>query len=172
MTPVLSDTVLMELAGRGDVAAFASVYDRHAPTVLALLRRMLGSSSDAHDALHDVFLEAWRSVRAYDPTRGNVQAWLLVRARSRALDRLADKARRASFRLTPLMATHAPPNEQQLAVRQALAKLSPRVREALELTYFEGLTAPEASERMNLPEGTVRSRLHRGLDALKDMLSV
>lgn len=160
----------MELAARGDVAAFASIYDRHAPTVLAQLRRMLGSSSDADDVLHDVFLEAWRSIRAYDPARGNVQAWLLVRARSRALDRLSLAARQASFRLTPPMATRAEPSEQQLAVRQALAKLSPRVREALELTYFEGLTAPETSERMNVPEATVRSRVHRGLGALKIML--
>ena len=170
MAPVPSDTVLMERAGLGDVDAFASIYDRHAPIVLALLRRMLRSSSDADDVLHDVFLEAWRNVRTYDSARGNVQAWLLVRARSRALDRRALAARQSALRGTPLTAAAGPATERQLAVRQALSKLSPRLRETLELTYFEGLSAPELSERMNVPEGTVRSRMNRGLDALKVML--
>ncbi|MET0388358.1 MAG: sigma-70 family RNA polymerase sigma factor [Polyangiales bacterium] len=172
MTSALPDTLLMERAAGGDVDAFAEVYDRHAPTVLALLRRLLGPSADAQDTLHDVFLEAWRGVRSYDPSRGSVHTWLTVRARSRALDRRARAAREAHCPLVQRTAAALEPRERQLAVRQALSQLAPQVRETLELTYFEGLTAPELSARMNVPEGTVRSRLHRGLDALKPMLQL
>jgi RNA polymerase sigma-70 factor (ECF subfamily) len=65
-----------------------------------------------------------------------------------------------------------PQTERQLALRQALATLAPSVREALELTYFEGLTASEVALHMQTPEGTVRSRLARGLESLQRVLSL
>lgn len=173
----VSDSTLMEQAARGDVQAFALIYDRHAPTLLALARRLLILTSDAHDLLHDVFLEAWLGAREYDPTRGSVRVWLLVRARSRALDRRVRTLREQSVHESlalcqagaPGRAAHAHP-ERRLAVHQALAKLEDSARQTLELTYFEGLTAVEVAARMGVPEGTVKSRLARGLDTLQRVL--
>jgi RNA polymerase sigma-70 factor (ECF subfamily) len=168
-----TDAELMECARGNEVEAFAEVYDRHAPSLLALLRRILGTQVDAQDILHDVFLEAWRGVRSYDAQRGSVGAWLAVRARSRALDALGvldQRTRLAHKHPSHAAPLTAAPGERELAVQQALQKLSPHVRQTLELMYFEGLTAPELSERMNVPDGTVRSRLSRGLAALKHML--
>ncbi len=159
----------MERARHGDVAAFAELYDRHAPVVLALMRRIL--ASDAQDLLHDVFLEAWQSAREYDPARASVRAWLLVRARTRAVDRLRRQQRERNVHLLLPVRCHEPVDERQLAVRHALARLEPSVRETVELTYFEGLTAGEVSERMRTPEGTVRSRLARGLSHLQEVLA-
>lgn len=170
MTCAPSDAELMERASAGDVAAFAEIYDRRAPAVLALLRRVIGDRAEAEDLLHDVFLESWRSIRSYDAERGSVRAWLFVRARSRALDRRARLAQQSVSQGLLPMAADLPPSEYALAVQQALATLLPEVRETLELTYFEGLTAPELSARMQVPEGTVRSRLTRGLAALKHVL--
>jgi len=173
-----SDVELVQRACGGDVDAFAELYDRHAGTVLALTRRILGAqaSGDADDLLHDVFLEAWQRVREYDPTRGSVRVWLLVRARSRALDRLDRhlRERTAHSALSRQAGARGayPPTERQIALRQALATLDPSVRLALELTYFEGLTAGEVSDRLHVPEGTVKSRLARGLENLQQVLSL
>jgi len=71
------DAALMARAKRGDVGAFAAVYDRHAPGVLSLLSRVLRDASEAHDLLHDVFLEAWLSASDYDERRASVRVWLL-----------------------------------------------------------------------------------------------
>ena len=173
----MSDTELMRRSAQGDVDAFAQIYDRHAGSLLALTQRMHFASSEAQDLLHDVFLEAWQAVRDYDPERASVRTWLLVRARSRALDRLGRNAREQSVRRTlppdnpassqRAFGSHA---ERSLAVRQALAELEPSVRETLELTYYEGLTALEIAGRMNVPHGTVKSRLARGLQALQRVL--
>jgi RNA polymerase sigma-70 factor, ECF subfamily len=164
------DVALMERARHGDVTAFAELYDRHAPVVLALMRRIL--ARDAHDLLHDVFIEAWQGARDYDATRASVRVWLLVRARARALDRLRRQQRERNVRvLLPTRRAHDPIDERQLAVRQVLARLEPHVREALELTYFEGLTAGEISARTGAPEGTVRSRLARGVSHLQEALA-
>jgi len=161
-----SDAELIALAQRGRVDAFEALYDRHAPLLLALGRRMLASPGDAQDLLQDVFIEAWQNVRGYDASRASVRTWLLVRMRSRALDRRNRSARErnAYEALRPSYGQDAAaPAERSFAVREALAELDDGVRGTLELTYFGGLTAGEVSERMQVPEGTVRSRLSRGL---------
>lgn len=173
-----NDVALMRRAAAGEVEAFAQIYDRHAAGVLALARRVLHGASDAQDLLHDVFLEAWRSVREYDASRASVRTWLLVRARSRALDRRARNERELAGRASLAEAGEAssdrstlPQTERQIALREALATLTPTVRETLVLTYFEGLTASEVALRMNTLDGTVRSRLARGLEIMQRALS-
>ncbi len=162
------DAALIAAARDGDVDAFATLYDRHARSVLAVLQRILRNPGDAQDLLHDVFLEAWQSVRGYDPSRAGVRAWLTVRARARAFDRLRRLARDRAARTVLAEVARPEPSgtERDLALLDALASLEPLVREALELTYFEGLTAGEVGARMATPEGTVRSRLARGLARL------
>jgi RNA polymerase sigma-70 factor (ECF subfamily) len=141
--------------------------------MLATAIRVLGSSREAQDLLHDVFLEAWEHAREYDPARGTVRAWLFVRLRSRALDRMG----RASRTRERSIADHelseeldilgvASNTDDHLAMKQALSTLSPDVRQALDWTYFEGLTAREIADRAGVPVGTVRSRLARGIAAL------
>ena len=72
----------------GDHSALTQLYDRHAPVMLGVATRVLGSRRDAEDLLHDVFLEAWQKAASFDATRGSVKTWLLLRVRSRAIDRL------------------------------------------------------------------------------------
>jgi RNA polymerase sigma-70 factor (ECF subfamily) len=171
------DAALMARAKRGDVGAFAAVYDRHAPGVLSLLSRVLRDASEAHDLLHDVFLEAWLSASDYDERRASVRVWLLVRARSRALDRRARQRRQQqlhdAFAQSETAAAQdgpTPPAERALAVQEALATLDKSVRQALELRYFDGLAVSEIASHMGIPEGTVKSRLARGLEIMQRVL--
>jgi RNA polymerase sigma-70 factor (ECF subfamily) len=171
-----TDFELMQRAQDGHVESFAALYDRHAPVALALAKRILSSLVDAQDLLHDVFIEAWQGVREYDPKRASVRTWLLVRTRSRALDRVYRRGRerlvhRSLAPVSPSVADAAPHAERSFALREALAGLDDGVRSVLELTYFWGLTASEISERIDVPEGTVRSRLARGLSRLEQTLS-
>lgn len=168
----LTDVALVARAKTGDVEAFAAIYDRHAHALFPLARRMLGDANDARDLLQDVFIEAWQGIRGYDPARANVRTWLRVKTRSRALDRMGRRAREA-VALAVLAraegAGHAPGARETDAgatVRAALAELESGVRDALELRYYAGMTAAEIGARVGLPEGTVRSRLARGLRQL------
>lgn len=171
-----SDGELMSRAARGDVDAFAEIYDRHAALLLALAARMLRSRTEAQDLVHDVLIEAWQAARDYDATQASMRTWLLVRLRSRALDRLGRSARFEAIRiaLQPHARVSAEPgtdcSERRLAVREALAELDADVRDALQLTYFEGLTSAEIAERTGVPVGTVKSRLARGLQRLQLVL--
>src|SRR5712692_6603075 len=83
-----SDPELIERIAGGDRQALAALYDRYASSLLGAGMRTLKQRRDAEDVLHDVFVEVWQQAGDYDPMRGSVKAWLFLRMRSRAIDRL------------------------------------------------------------------------------------
>jgi RNA polymerase sigma-70 factor (ECF subfamily) len=168
----LPDEELVRRICHGDSSALGALYDRYAPLLFTTSLRILGSRSEAEDLLHDVLLEAWQSAKKYDPARGSVRTWLLVRLRSRALDRLSRAAPAALGANEPAVnGLGAQQTGDRLAIVQALERLDADVRTVLELVYFRGLTGREISERVGVPLGTVKSRLARGLEALEALLA-
>src|SRR3954464_6661439 len=89
------DDRLVAAVAAGDKRALGALYDRHARSLLVLGLRILQDRPAAEDVLHDVFIEAWHQAGAFDPARGTVRAWLVMRMRSRVLDRRAQARRRA-----------------------------------------------------------------------------
>lgn len=163
---------------RGDSAALSLLYDRYAGSMLALARRIVGRGPEAEDVIHDVFLEAWRHSADYDPTRGSVKAWLLLRTRSRSLD--VQKSARVSKQASGLddawLAELSAPGDgaaspDQERVRRVLVALPVEQREVLLLGYFQGLSSSEMAERLGVPIGTVKSRVAAALTALRAALS-
>ena len=80
------DAQLVAKMASGDRGALAALYERHSGVLLGLAMRIVRSRLEAEDLLHDVFLEAWRSAKDFDPKRGRARTWLAIRMRSRALD--------------------------------------------------------------------------------------
>lgn len=168
------DAELVASIARGDRGALASLYDRHSAVLLGLAMRIVRDRREAEDLLHDVFLEAWRSAKNFDPKRGRVRTWLAIRMRSRALDlqksaRVSRNAGDAGLDLLVDDSQHASPDHAR--VRAALADLGADQRRVLELAYFEGLSCTEIAERISIPVGTVKSRIAAGLDRLRNGLS-
>jgi RNA polymerase sigma-70 factor (ECF subfamily) len=170
------DAKLVAAAAIGDRNALAQLYDRFAPILLAVATRILRERREAEDLLHDVFLEVWRQAGDYDEKRGSVRAWLLVRLRSRALDR------RKSAAATRFVSGDAERildereggggDDPSLApdrtkVRKVIATLPDEQRTVLELGYFEGLSSSEIAARIDAPIGTVKSRVAAALARLR-----
>jgi RNA polymerase sigma-70 factor, ECF subfamily len=168
------DEVLVAAMAAGDRAALATLYERHAALLLGLALRIVREKREAEDLLHDVFLEAWRSAKDFDPKRGRVRTWLAIRMRSRALDRqksarVSRNTGDAGLDLLVDEAEAASPDHRR--VRSALAELGSDQRRVLELAYFEGLSCSEIAKRVEIPVGTVKSRLAAGLDRLRSGLT-
>jgi RNA polymerase sigma-70 factor (ECF subfamily) len=164
------DEVLVTAMAAGDRGAMATLYERHAAVLLGLALRIVREKREAEDLLHDVFLEAWRSARDFDPKRGRVRTWLAIRMRSRALDlqKSARVSRNAGDGGLELLVDDAEgSNPDHGRVRKALADLGQEQRRVLELAYFEGLSCTEIAERVSIPVGTVKSRIAAGLDRLR-----
>ena len=178
------DVACLERVAAGDQAAAAGLYDRHSRALYSLILRIVGDETEAEDVLQEVFAQAFRQAPRYDASRGAVAAWLLMMARSRAIDRI--RARRARFEartgevLQPLdeMPASQPDAasamldaEQTRLVRQALGELPLLQRMAIELAYYEGLSHTEIAERLEQPLGTVKTRIRLGLLKLREVLT-
>jgi RNA polymerase sigma-70 factor (ECF subfamily) len=172
------DQALIARMADGDAEALGRLYDRWAPHLLALARRTLGHGDgrESEDLVHDVFLEIWRQAATYSAERGSVRAWMAVRVRSRALDRLkAPRIARTSALGEGRDLAFVPAEDPTLgadraAVCRALAELPADQRTVLELGYFEGLSSSEIALRVAIPVGTVKSRVAAGLARLREAL--
>ena len=164
----------------GDAAALAELYDRYTPLLYPVALRILRSATEAEDAVQDAWVQVWKRAESYDVRRGNVAAWLLTVARTRALDRYRSVASRsrAETRAEEEPVRVAPVDPARSAaqadigerVRAALARLQPQQRQVLEIAYFEGLSQSEISERLDAPLGTVKSWTRQGLMRLRELL--
>jgi RNA polymerase sigma-70 factor, ECF subfamily len=156
----------------------ADLYDAHGAAVYALALRITRVPADAEDVTQEVFLQAWRTAGQFDQTRGTMAAWLLMMARSRALDRLRFDRRRPAQAVDPSAFERIPnaapdveltaaTNEEVGLARAALAALPAAQREAVELAYFEGLTHSEIASRTSQPLGTVKTRIRTALQHVR-----
>ena len=168
----MPDSELIRQIKRGHAPALGALYDRHASVLLGVLTRILRNQQEAEDVLHEVFLEVWERASDYDESRGSVRAWLVMRARSRGLDRLRVLGRRHQFAKPDRrsFATDSPAPAETISVRRALAKLAPELKRLLELGYFQGMSSAEMAEHEQLAIGTVKSRVARALAELREAL--
>jgi RNA polymerase sigma-70 factor (ECF subfamily) len=170
---------LVRRLAAGDRDAFGRFYDRYAPLVYPLVLRIVRDRADAADVLQEIFWEAWQNAATYDPARGTPEAWMITRARTRAIDRVRAVRRRSETFVPPLddgLAAAAPEAGDDAASRAmdrgivgaALAQLPAAQREAIELAYYAGLTQTEIAEQLRQPLGTVKTRIRLGLERLRD----
>jgi len=185
MSPVTpgseSSTALIAAIAAGDRDAFSRFYDLTAPMAFGLIRRVLRDPEAAAEVLQEVFWQVWQDAPRYDPTRGTPEAWLVMRAKTRAIDRLRSIRRRDRTFVAPVdesVAQRSPdqaPNPAVVAedrglIQTALAQLPEPQRRVIELAFFEGLTQSEIATRLGEPLGTVKTRTRLGLDRLRGVL--
>jgi RNA polymerase sigma-70 factor (ECF subfamily) len=173
----LDDLELIDEAARGEVKALSALYDRFSALLLTMGNRMLGDRAMAEDLVHDVFMEVWRNANRYDPSRGSVRTWVLVRLRSRALDRLRSATARREVASDDIAPREAAPEHEdpslapdRAALVACLAQLPDEQRLVLELSYFQGLSSSEIAQRMGTPLGTVKSRTAAALAKLRSAM--
>lgn len=177
------DVLCLQRISSGEQAGAAGLYDRHSRALYSLILRIVSDETEAEDVLQEVFAQAFRQAGRYDASRGNVAAWLLMMARSRAIDRVRARKKRFEGRAgepalldempdsQPDVASAMLEEEQTQMVRQALGELPLLQRMAIELAYYEGLTHSEIAERLEQPLGTVKTRIRLGLLKLREALT-
>jgi len=175
------DGQLLDGVAAGDADALAMIFDRHGAAVLGVLTRMLGRAGEADEVLQEVFLWLWKHPRRYDPSRSSLRGWLLVIARSRALDVLrADRSRRVREegveRDRPTVHEPVPladleRREAERRLQAAMVTLPDEQRRCIELAFFAGLSHSQIAARLQQPLGTVKSRIQLGMAKLRAALT-
>lgn len=172
-----TDVELMERIKASDPAALAELYDRHNGLVFGVVLRMLRNRDEAEEVLQDTFVQAWRRGGTYQRDLGSPAGWLVGIARNRAIDRLRAGAVRFAAHESAAAESGAadlqgpaPRGEQHIDIRRALAALPLDERNLIEQAYFQGFTHSELAERHGIPLGTIKTRIRRGVQTLREHL--
>jgi len=171
---------LLQSVATGDQLALHSIYEKTHRIVFTLMVRITNNRETAEELTVDVFHDVWRRASRYNSSNGSVVGWIMNQARSRAIDRLRFEHRRkrvhsATDGVWASGATEDPQaafqiKEQGRLLREALDTLNPEERQVIEIAFFSELTYQEVAARLNLPLGTVKTRIRSGLAKLRGAL--
>jgi RNA polymerase sigma-70 factor (ECF subfamily) len=176
------DTLVTRVA-RGDQDAFGAVYDQLAAPVYGLVRRVLRDPAQSEEVTQEVFVEVWRTATSFDARRGSARTWALTLAHRRAVDRVRSEQAATDRETRQATTEAAAPAYDDVAeqvqtrlehqqVRRCLGSLTELQRESVTLAYYGGHTYREVAELLDVPLGTVKTRLRDGLIRLRDCLGV
>ncbi len=168
---------LVALSAGGHQDAFAELYDLTAARIHGVVLRVLRSADHAAEVTQEVFVEVWRQATRYSPEKGSVLAWMTTMAHRRAVDRVRSVSREAARdeRYAAAAADRAVDYvwegvEQRLdaeTVHKGMASLTAIQREAITLAYFGGYSQSQVAQLLDLPLGTVKTRIRDGLIGLR-----
>lgn len=174
--PATDETLLARIAD-GDLEAFQTFHDRYAARVASYARHLNHDRQFDEDIVQEVFTSVWTRAASFNPERGtepgNAAGWLYTLTRNKVIDlwRRSSKGGQAEEIDDRLLAAPRQEDDLRLALRQALSHVSPEQRQAIEMAYFDGLTYQETAQELELPEGTLKSRIRLGLRTLRSVLT-
>lgn len=171
---------LLTQVGLGDEEAFTSLYRHTSARVFGLVRRVVVDSTISEEVTQEVFLQVWHKAREFSSDLGSPFAWLMTLAHRRAVDRIrSEQAHRDRLDRWSTTEVSTPFDEvtesviardESVEVRAALAALTEKQRQAIELAYYKGLTYAQVAEALGAPLGTVKARIRDGLGRLRNAL--
>lgn len=164
-----------------DESALAALYDESSPFAFAVALRILQDEADAAEVVVDVYRQIWEGAARFDEQRGSAAAWIIILARSRAMDRRRFRTVRTRTtvkveEIRELRSTSPSPEslaidgQRSTLVSRALSSVPAEQREALTLAFFGGLSHPEVAERLGEPLGTVKTRIRLAIAKLREQL--
>ena len=169
----IGEELLIEQLKLNNRKAFEYLYDNYSSALYGIILKVLKDEEKAADTLQDSFLKIWRSMSSYDAAKGSIFTWMLNIARNRASDKL-----RAETRPEIVVFWDRLPEEDiipvsvqsplaTIDVRSIVSRMVPEKKQVIEMVYFQGYTHEEVSERLNVPLGTIKSRVRRALTDLR-----
>lgn len=181
------DRELMRRIASKDPEALGLLYDHYNKLLFGLLRSILKKTEEAEDILQEVFTSIWEKAHQFDTERGTPYTWIVSLTRNKGIDRLRSKVYKEQKKqdavidddesFFPLFSEENNPLENTILsdrakrVYAALEKLSEKQRTVIQVAYFDGLSQSEISEEMNIPLGTVKTRMRDGMIKLRELLS-
>jgi len=160
-----------------DEHAFSFLYDHYSKALFSIILQIIPQQELAEDVLQEVFVKIWQNINLYDASKGRLYTWMLNIARNQSIDRTRSKEFNNRSKTTELSETvynnrqGAEANIDDVALKNTLSKLPDESRRLIELAYYQGYTQEEIAKILNIPLGTVKTRIRTTIIQLRKILS-
>jgi RNA polymerase sigma-70 factor, ECF subfamily len=160
--------------------AFGYLYDNYSRALFGVIKRVIEAEEVANDVLQEAFVKIWKNIESYDPSKGSVFTWMLNICRNSAID----EARSKNFKkesqnqnIEDYVSVIDSENKVEMRIdhiglKDVLGKLRPEHKILIDKIYFEGYTHDEVSKELNIPLGTVKTRVRSAMMHLRDIMKV
>lgn len=172
-----SEEQLVLLLQREDVPAFEYLYDNYSAALLGIIYKIVEDKELAEDILQEAFVKIWNNFKAYNAQKGRLFTWMLNITRNLTIDTLRSKGYKKQHKIYndyKSVDNHSDGSTVEkfdsLGIRKHVATLKDDQREIIDLAYFEGFTQDEISKRLNIPLGTVKTRMRAAILKLREFL--
>jgi len=161
----------------GDKKAIALLYDHYSPALYGVIKKILPDEALAKDALQESFVKYWKYADKYDPKKAKLFTWLITIARNTAIDKYRSVTKRGDKEIQmqdPFVNLFGGANyikPELIDIRDQVGKLAPKYQQVIDALFFNGMTQQEASDELDIPLGTIKTRLRTGLQALRKLYS-
>jgi len=163
---------------RQDKKAFSYLYDNYSSAIYGVIFRIVQDEEAAQDILQEAFVKIWNNFQQYDKTKGRLFTWIINLARNLAIDATRSKSFRnqqKNLELDKIVSfidsnKSTSFNPEQIGLKTLIEKLRPEQREIIDLAYFRGYTQTEIAEALNIPLGTVKTRMRSAILRLREIL--
>ncbi|RZK41311.1 MAG: sigma-70 family RNA polymerase sigma factor [Pedobacter sp.] len=171
----LSEDELVNALKKQDTIAIKALYDMYSGALLGVISRIVNQTEAAEDLLQETFVKIWNSAGSYDPSKGRLFTWMMNVARNLSIDKLRSKDFKNANKNQDIENTVDFIDEQKkisfnsdtLGIKELVTKLKPEFKSVLDMVYFKGYTHVEAAEELNLPLGTVKTRVRMAILELR-----
>ena len=170
------EAVLIAGLQQRDTAALSELYERYSAALFGVISRLVNDDHLAEDILQEAFLKIWNNASAYDGSKGRLFTWMLNICRNQAIDKMRSKGYKTGKATTSDESVLLEnPNEiydairpDTIGLREIVEQLRPEWKQLIDLVYFKGYTQQEVSETLDIPLGTVKTRLRSAIQALRE----
>lgn len=169
---------LVALLKRKDSNAYSLLYDNYSAALFGVITRVIPAEEIAEDILQDVFIKIWKNIEHYDASKGRLFTWMLNIARNAAIDYSRSKQFKIENKLQGIETARyemsgrssGQSNSDFIGVKEQVAKLKDDYRVLIDMIYFGGYTQEDAAKELNIPLGTVKTRVRAAIIKLRETL--
>lgn len=177
--PLADESALINGLTAGNTSAIKTLYDQYSGSLNGIITRIIANEEIAQDILQDTFVKIWRSITTYDPQKGRLFTWMANIARNLAIDHIRSKTHRNNCQNDDIEENHHKVerafnfsiNPDLLDIKKFVNTLRTDQKALINLIYFQGYTQSEAAEELNIPLGTVKTRVRISILALRKFYS-
>ena len=179
-SPYKEEKFLISSLKKKDMNAFTYLYDNYSPALFGIIDRIVRSEEIAADVLQEAFVKIWKNMESYSGDKGSLFTWMLNISRNLAIDTLRSKQYKNEIQNLNIddLVYQVDKREQvearvdHIGLKEEVNKLKPEQRILIEKVYFDGYTQDEVSKELDIPLGTVKTRLRAAMNELRSVIKV